>query len=118
MRNMSRKPTKTFKSSLSYAVSVSVWENDGKLSLTIQKRVKDKETNEYKEYKSFFASDAAALRECLTRAIQFIDEYRNEVKGTDSNGVSTSPHFDDDDTPAFLATDNSEGTQGTLGANF
>lgn len=74
---MSNKPVKTFKSSLGYSVNVAVWEHDGKLTASVQKRYKDKGGN-YVEGKTYFTNELAALRDCCTRAIDYMDQFTEQ----------------------------------------
>lgn len=100
---MERKPLKTFRSSAAFAVSIAVWEGEKGCTFSIQKRIKDQQTGEYKDVKSYYASDLLALAHIAKQALAWADNYSAEhyVNGQ-RNGIAASQTatkeipFDDD----------------------
>lgn len=96
-----KKPLKTWKTGLSTGLQVAAWENQSGVSFTISKRYKDKDTGEWKESKSFYPSDLAALAHLAPAAIQFADLMWEQEK-QNSAGIApkdTVKSFDVDDVP-------------------
>lgn len=83
---MSNKPAMNFRSPISYAVSLAVWKNSKGYSYTMQKRWKNKDTDEYENSNYFFASDLAAMAHCIDQALTWTAE--NPI--TRENGTTPS----------------------------
>ncbi len=101
-----RRPTKVFKSGLSIGLQIAAWENDKGVSYTIQKRFKDKDSGEYKETKSLYAADLAALALLAPAAIQYADDlYESRRAGDNAADAKRGaapvkmPPLDTDDIP-------------------
>jgi len=91
-------------------VDVAIWENRTGYSLTVQKRYKDKQTNEYKVSSSYYDKDVDTLIDLLKEARAWISgtealtEDSNMVKQTEldefrefGNKVAEPVTFEDDD---------------------
>jgi transposase len=83
-------------------VDVAIWENRTGYSLTVQKRYKDKQTNEYKVSTSYYDKDVDVLIELLKEArawmsgTEALTEDSNMVKQTELD-ESRAVTFEDDD---------------------
>lgn len=105
---MSNKPVKRFKSSVSYGLSIAVWQNENGATFSIQKTYKDKNSGEYKESKSLFANDLAAIALLAPEAIAYADSLKSrepvqqdtrELVGLPSGDDLIPSHINTDDIP-------------------
>lgn len=88
-----RKPIAVFKTGLSSGLQIAAWGSSqgGNTSFTITKRYKDKGTGEWKESKSLFVSDLAALAHLAPAAIQFADDLYQKEKGERGSEPVSAP---------------------------
>jgi len=101
--NNQRKPLKTFDGYGASGLQIAVWSNDNGVSFTIQKRYKDKHSDEWKETKSFFMSDIVALSMLSKDAAAWASKYNKENRSkqpVDQGGSKSSDMtFEDDEIP-------------------
>jgi hypothetical protein len=87
-------------------LSVAAWANDRGVSFTIQKRYKDKKTEEWKESKYLFPEDIKALHDLIGQALAWhhrspmptVQELVSNVSAAASIPLKQS-RFDDEDVP-------------------
>lgn len=102
---MSRKP---IYSARSKGIDVAVWEGNTGAQYTIRKSYKDKQTEQWKESKTFFSNDLQILQELIREALAHGGTVDSSVDA--SNGVKEDerdyvkekfqkPDFNDDDIP-------------------
>jgi len=94
------KPKKAFRNK---GIDIAAWENDrGRVSFTLRKTYKNKETGEYKETKYLFANDLKDLRDLITEALDWnhtlADRTEHEYAAVESGSLkkTTTVNVDDD----------------------
>lgn len=76
---MTRRPTKVFKSKISPSISISIWHNDnGGISITLSKGVKDKNGNWENARINCWPADALAIAMELRKVLKYIDDAPDE----------------------------------------
>jgi len=84
----SRRPLATFRGYGAFGVQVAVWKAEKGVTFSISKSYRPKDSNEWKESKSFFISDLMALSQLLIDAAGWANEYlRKESESRNQNAA-------------------------------
>ncbi len=83
---MSNKPF-SIKSAASLGLELACWiSDDGKISFSLSKRYKDKNTGEWKDTKYLSAQDLAGLTEIAHKGLEWAGDYYNSKRAQSAEG--------------------------------
>lgn len=98
---MSDRQTKIFKSALAYGVAIFGNVNEeGKISFSVKKSYKDKDSGEYKESKTYFGNELAALVFLVPQALAWMDEMQGGKRKGETADFESSEKFSATDNAA------------------